>query len=115
MDDPSLDPIISWSKSNNSFIIWNLGELRRKFLPKSIEFGSNISQFVSELQYYGFKRVKGPGQLEFGHDDFVRGQPELLKKMMVKSWTAKRKAKQAKAKAKKARKQVESLLQHLHI
>lgn len=118
VDDPSLDPIISWSKSNNSFIVWNLKELRQVISPKYVELGRNFLQFISELKRHGFKRIKGSGHLEFGHDDFVRGQPQLLKKMVVKTWTErmeKNKAKRARAKARKARVKVEYLLQNLQI
>lgn len=114
VDDPSSDSIISWSKSNNSFIIWSVGEFLRKILPNSVEFGINFLKFISKLRSHGFKRVKGTGQLEFGHEDFVRDQPELLKKMMVETLTTKR-AKRAKAKARKATVQVECLFQHLRI
>lgn len=115
VDDPSLDPIISWSKSNNSFIVWNVQELGRKVLPKSVEFGSSFSQFISLLEYYGFKRVKGPGQWEFGHEDFVRDQPQLLKKMMFKAWSERIVKARPKRKAKKERVKVENLLQNLKI
>ncbi|CAA7055312.1 unnamed protein product [Microthlaspi erraticum] len=119
VDDPSLDPIISWSKSNNSFIVWNVEEFCRVISPKSVGLGRSISRFFCDLRYHGFKRINGrPGRLEFGHDDFVRGQPQLLKKMMVKTWTErmeKNKAKKARAKARKARVKVEHLLQNLQI
>ncbi|EFH65497.1 hypothetical protein ARALYDRAFT_477093 [Arabidopsis lyrata subsp. lyrata] len=52
VDDPSLDPIISWSKSNNSFIVWNLEGLHREVLPKSIEFGKHYLKFMTELKFY---------------------------------------------------------------
>lgn len=40
---------------------------------------------MTELKYYGFKRIKGSGQWEFGHEYFVRGQPEILVKIMLKT------------------------------
>ncbi|CAH8258663.1 unnamed protein product [Arabidopsis lyrata] len=126
VDDPSLDPIISWSKSNNSFIVWNLEGLHREVLPKSIEFGKHYLKFMTELKFYGFRRIKGSEQWEFGHEYFVRGQPELLVKMMFKTGmkrieelAAKRRAKKKKAKAAAKAKadeaEVEDRLQHLRI
>ncbi|CAH2079968.1 unnamed protein product [Thlaspi arvense] len=85
VDDPSLDPIISWGKSNKTFIVWDLKGLCREILPKYPGLGRNHTQFVSQLEYYGFERVIGAGKLEFGHDYFVRGKPHLLKKMWIQA------------------------------
>ncbi|XP_010474381.1 PREDICTED: heat stress transcription factor A-4a-like [Camelina sativa] len=115
VNDPSSDSIISWSKSYDSFIIWNVREFRRKIMPTCVEFGRSFSWFLSKLRSYGFKKFTGPGQLEFGHEYFVVDQPGLLKYMMNEALTAKRNAKIAKAKAKRDRVQVEGLLQHLQI
>ncbi|AEE35993.1 Winged helix-turn-helix transcription repressor DNA-binding protein [Arabidopsis thaliana] len=113
VDDASTDAIISWSESNNSFIIWNVGEFYRRILPKYVDLGTNLSRFFSNLRSHGFKIVKGrTGVLEFGHEDFIRDKLELMKKMV----SDKRKArKAAKSKARKARVQVEFLFQHLQI
>ncbi|ESQ47023.1 hypothetical protein EUTSA_v10028027mg [Eutrema salsugineum] len=114
VDDPSSDAIISWSKSNNSFIVWDLENLFGEILSKSVEFGRNLLQFISKLQSYGFKKVMGADPLEYGHDGFVRGQPQLLKKV----WMDRKKRlapKRAKAKVRKARAKVEHLLQDLRI
>ncbi|CAH2079962.1 unnamed protein product [Thlaspi arvense] len=75
VDDPSLDSIVSWSETNDSFVLWDLGGFRTRILPKSAEFGRNISEFVSELRYQGFKQI---GRSEFGRQDFVKSK--LLKK-----------------------------------
>ncbi|CAH2079853.1 unnamed protein product [Thlaspi arvense] len=109
VDDPSSDSIVSWSQTNDSFVLWDLGAFRTRILPKSTEFGRNISEFVSELRYQRFKQF---GRFEFGRRDFVKSK--LLKKK-VEMFDAKRQAKKAKAKAKKARKQVENLFQNLQI
>ncbi|XP_018512721.1 heat stress transcription factor A-4c [Brassica rapa] len=77
VDDPSLDSIISWSKSNKSFVIWN---------PKEL----------------GFVRIKGSEHLEFGHEQyFVRGKPDLLTKMRYQAASdrMKKSLKEAKARA----------------
>ncbi|CAH2079960.1 unnamed protein product [Thlaspi arvense] len=88
VDDPSLDSIISWSESNNTFIVWDVTRLCAEILSKSVGLGRNYKRFVIELECHGFKRVIGNGHLdEYGHDDFVRGKPHLLKKMMSQAWT----------------------------
>ncbi|CAG7887076.1 unnamed protein product [Brassica rapa] len=102
VDDPSLDSTISWSKSNKSFIIWNPKELFTKKILKRF-FCCNLSQFITELDTYGFVRIEGSDeQLEFGHKQyFVRGKPELLKKMRLQAAMnrMKKSAKKAKARA----------------
>ncbi|XP_010445000.2 PREDICTED: heat stress transcription factor A-4a-like [Camelina sativa] len=89
VNDPSLDSIISWGKSNNSFIIWNSRELSSELLsisrPSRLPC-ANIKMFFHDLQHYGFKRVKGSPHIEFGNAYFVRGKPELLRKMQQKSF-----------------------------
>ncbi|CAH2080025.1 unnamed protein product [Thlaspi arvense] len=86
VDDHLLDPIISWSESNNTFIVWDLKWLCKKILPKCVGLGRNYPHFFSELQYRGFERVNGFEQLEFGHENFVRGQPHRLRKMVLQVW-----------------------------
>ncbi|CAH2080191.1 unnamed protein product [Thlaspi arvense] len=81
VDDPSTDSIISWSKSNNSFVIWNQDELvRRKMLW--IFCCNSLTEFISKLKFNGFEEIKeSDGQWEFGNKKFVRGKPELLAEM----------------------------------
>ncbi|CAA7062062.1 unnamed protein product [Microthlaspi erraticum] len=108
VDDPSLDAIISWSKSNHIFIVWDPEALQREVLPNyTMQFGRDYSRFLSQIKHYGFKRIRGSAQWEFGHKYFVRGQPELLDDMLIDvetermaKFSAKLRAKEAAAKAK---------------
>ena len=123
IDDRSSDQIISWNKSNNnSFIVWDLKKLRSNILPKSSSvLGKNMTEFIAKLRSHGFKTVvKGPGELEFSHDDFERGP--LMKKMMVKAlserierFDAQIKSMKCRLKAKEASLKVENLFQNLRI
>ncbi|KAL0873770.1 hypothetical protein Bca101_023475 [Brassica carinata] len=101
VDDPSLDSIISWSKSNKSFVIWDPKQLVEKKILRRF-FCCNLSQFITQLETFGFERIEGSEHLEFGHKQyFVRGKPELLKEMrfqVAKNWM-KQRAKEAKARA----------------
>ncbi|CAL9227856.1 unnamed protein product, partial [Arabidopsis halleri] len=86
VDDPSLNSIISWSTSNRSFIIWNPEEFHRRILSTSVQLLSpDYSTFFSQLDFHGFQRIKGSGHLEFGDTYFVRGKPELMKEMRIRS------------------------------
>ncbi|KAG7546889.1 Heat shock factor (HSF)-type DNA-binding [Arabidopsis suecica] len=113
VEDPSSDPIISWSKSNNGFVMCNEEErIRSKILLRFT--CEKLSEFLSELKYYGFRRVKKKkesGEMEFRNEDFVRGQPERLRDMMLKAFRKHR----AKFKAKEAAKEAAKQLQRLQI
>ncbi|KAI3930286.1 hypothetical protein MKW92_033863 [Papaver armeniacum] len=65
VDDPSTNFIISWSPSNNSFVIWEPTEFAKYVMPL-------------QLNAYGFRKVD-PARLEYAHESFLRGQRHLLK------------------------------------
>lgn len=51
VDDPVLDPIISWGSSGESFVVWDPVELSRVVLPRNFKH-NNFSSFVRQLNTY---------------------------------------------------------------
>lgn len=51
VDDPFLDPVISWGSSGGSFVVWDPVEFARTILPRNFKH-SNFSSFVRQLNTY---------------------------------------------------------------
>eukprot|EP00262_Sarcandra_glabra_P021141 TRINITY_DN8758_c0_g1_i1.p1 TRINITY_DN8758_c0_g1~~TRINITY_DN8758_c0_g1_i1.p1 ORF type:complete len:139 (-),score=19.06 TRINITY_DN8758_c0_g1_i1:500-889(-) len=51
VDDPSLDPVISWGTGGDSFVVWDTVEFSKAVLPRHFKH-NNFSSFVRQLNTY---------------------------------------------------------------
>lgn len=51
VDDPDNNHIVSWSKNNNSFVVWDPDAFALQLLPKYFKH-SKLSSFIRQLNTY---------------------------------------------------------------
>lgn len=51
VEDAGTDAVISWAPAGRSFVVWDIGELADRLLPKYFKH-NNFSSFVRQLNTY---------------------------------------------------------------
>ncbi|KAK3014710.1 hypothetical protein RJ639_008380 [Escallonia herrerae] len=85
VDDPTTDPVISWTACCTSFVVWDPHKFSADLLPKNFKH-SNFSSFVRQLNTYfdvSLKRFKkiDPDRWEFANERFQKGKKHMLKEI----------------------------------
>ena len=97
------DPTIAgWSADGASFLVRDTDRLAKTVIPQFFKH-NKWSSFVRQLNFYGFKKVKGEavtvaqeerleGMVQFRHEHFLRGRPDQLVEIQRKKILAQQQA-----------------------
>ncbi|KAF8036224.1 hypothetical protein BT93_C2053 [Corymbia citriodora subsp. variegata] len=83
VSDPSTDPVVSWSSSRDSFVVWDQHEFSKQVLPRFFKH-SNFASFIRQLNTYGFRKID-TDRWEFTNAGFRDGKKHLLKNIRRRS------------------------------
>ena len=76
---------IQWGPNGDTIVVTDQAKFAREVLPRYFKH-DNVRSFVRQLNIYGFQRCRttstsrgaAEGQLEFYHQSFLEGRPELM-------------------------------------
>lgn len=73
----STDGSVAWTTNGDAAVISDPDVFAWEVLPTYFKH-NNIRSFVRQLSIYGFAKTASPVSIEFSHESFRRGAPELL-------------------------------------
>jgi len=91
LNDPKDKELIGWGSNGRSVVVYHQDSFAKKILPKYFKH-QKINSFIRQLNIYGFKKIsklknhnclnnEDPDQVEFANEFFIRGRPELIKRI----------------------------------
>ena len=85
LEEDKYKDIIHWGDNGKYFVIENVHDFTEKILPKYYNH-NNYSSFVRQLNMYDFhkKKSNSEGHHIFQHNNFIKGQKELIKTILRK-------------------------------
>ncbi|KAH6887328.1 HSF-type DNA-binding-domain-containing protein [Coprinopsis sp. MPI-PUGE-AT-0042] len=93
LDDPAVEPIVSWGPKGDCFVVKSVNEFSKTILPRLYNH-SNFASFVRQLNKYDFHKVKNMDgntfdehSWAFCHPDFLPDRREALENIKRKGPT----------------------------
>lgn len=91
LNDQKDKEFIGWGSNGRSVVVYHQDSFAKKILPKYFKH-QKINSFIRQLNIYGFKKIsklknhnclnnEDPDQVEFANEFFIRGRPELIKRI----------------------------------
>jgi len=77
VNDPESNELIEWNEEGNGFVVKEEVKFAQTLLPQYFRH-KNMSSFVRQLNFYGFRKTRSDKKSFFRHDQFLRNNPASI-------------------------------------